>query len=192
VGLLDRRPSPSRGYVAGMEPFVLSIIGADRAGLVAALSDVVVAHGGSWERSHVTELAGVFAGVVLVRVPAERASAFTQALEPLREHGLLEVAVRAAEDDDEPPDDDAAVRFEVTGADRPGIVHEISQRLASLDVGIVDLRTWTESAAMAGSLMFRADALVRLPANVDRHGLVDALEDLAGDLMIDVADDPVG
>jgi glycine cleavage system regulatory protein len=175
-----------------MEPLVLSIIGADRAGLVAALSDVVVAHGGSWERSHVTELAGVFAGVVLVRVPQDRVSAFTRALDPLREHGLLEVTVRAAEDEEEPPDDDAAVRFEVVGADRPGIVHEISQRLASLDVGIVDLRTWTESAAMAGSSLFRADALVRLPAGLHRRELVDALEDLAGDLMIDVADEPSG
>jgi glycine cleavage system regulatory protein len=170
-----------------MEPFVLSIIGADRAGLVAALSDVVVAHDGSWERSHVTELAGVFAGVVLVRVPASRAAAFTQALEPLREQGLLDVTVRAAEDDE--PDTEAVVRFRVVGADRPGIVQQLSQRLASLAVGIVDLQTWTESAAMDGSALFRADATVRLPAELGRQDLVDALEDLAGDLMIDVADE---
>jgi glycine cleavage system regulatory protein len=173
-----------------MEPFVLSLIGADRAGLVDALSEVVAEHGGTWERSHVTELAGVFAGVVLVRVPTSRSSAFVDALALLREQGLLDVTVQSAADEEDLPEDAPTVRVEVVGADRPGIVHEVSHRLAGLGVGIVDLRTWTESAAMAGSTLFRAAAIVRLPDDVDRGGLVDALEDLAGDLMIDVVEDP--
>lgn len=172
-----------------MKPYVLSIIGADRAGLVDALSEVVAGHGGSWERSHVTELAGMFAGVVLVHVPEDRSDSFVAALEPLRERGLLEVTVRPAARDAELPDDAPTVSFEVFGADRPGIVHEVSHHLASLGVGIVDLRTWTESAAMAGTPLFRAAAVVRLPASLDRHELVGALEQLSGDLMVDVAAD---
>lgn len=173
-----------------MEPYVLSLIGADRAGLVEALSEVVAEHGGSWERSHVTELAGMFAGVVLVNVPEDGAEAFVAALEPLRERGLLDVTVRPASRDEDLPDDAPILAFDVVGADRPGIVHEVSHRLASLGVGIVDLRTWTESAAMAGSPLFRAAAVVRLPAGLGRHALVAALEELSGDLMVDVAGDP--
>lgn len=173
-----------------MKPFVLSIIGADRAGLVDALSRTVAEHGGSWQQSHVTELAGMFAGVVLVRVPEDRSEAFVGALEPLREQGLLEATVRPAARDDAPADDAPTVAFEVVGADRPGIVQEVSHRLASLGVGIVDLRTWTESAAMAGSALFRAAAVVRLPAGIGRPELIAALEDLSSDLMVDVADDP--
>lgn len=172
-----------------MKPFVLSIIGADRAGLVDALAGVVTEHGGSWQRSHVTELAGLFAGVVLVHVPEDRSDAFVEALDPLRERGL-EVTLRTAAREDELPDEAPTVAFEVVGADRPGIVHEVSHRLASLGVGIVDLRTWTESAAMAGSALFRAAAVVRLPDEVGRQRLVDALEDLSDDLMVDVADGP--
>lgn len=171
-----------------MQSFVLSIIGADRAGLVAALSRVVAAHGGSWQRSQMTELAGVFAGVVLVHVPVDQVDAFRDALGPLRDQGLLDVTLRSAEGLADPGGDAPRVRVAVVGADRPGIVHELSQALSGLGVGIVDLRTRTESAAMAGEALFRADAVVRLPDGVDRDDLTDALEDLADDLMVDVDD----
>lgn len=171
-----------------METYVLSIIGADRAGLVQALSEVVAEHGGSWERSHVTELAGVFAGVVLVRVPADRADALRQALRPLRDQGLLDVTLHPGAPD-EPDDEAPTVGFHVVGTDRPGIVHEVSRRLAALDVGVVDLRTRIESAAMAGSPLFRAEVVVRLPEGVTRWDVVAALEELSNDLMVDLDDD---
>ncbi len=168
-----------------MESFVLTIVGADRAGLVDALSEVVAEHGGSWDRSQMTELAGMFAGMVLVRVPPDRAGAFRQALGPLHDRGLMDVTLRAAAEDTL-PSDAPRVSFEVVGADRPGIVHEISHLLASRGIGIVDLRTWTESAAMAGTALFRAAAVVRLPDDVTTSDLTTALEDLSNDLMVDV------
>lgn len=172
-----------------MESFVLTIIGADRAGLVDALSEVVTDHDGNWERSQMTELAGMFAGMVLVRVPDDRAAAFREALVPLRADGLLDVTLRAtAARAEEVPADAATMRFEVVGADRPGIVHEVSHLLAERGVGIVDLRTWTESAAMAGELLFRARAEVRLPTTVSSRDLTAALEGLSDDLMVDLLD----
>lgn len=174
-------------YVGGMESFVLTIIGADRAGLVDALAEVVAEHGGSWERSQMTELAGMFAGMVLVHVPPDRAPAFREALTPLHDQGLMDVTLRAAGTDD-PPEDIPTTSFEVVGADRPGIVHEVSHLLAERGVGIVDLRTWTESAAMAGSPLFRAVAAVRLPEGLSMQDLTTALEDLSDDLMIDLLD----
>lgn len=164
---------------------MLSMVGADRAGLVDALSEVVVAHGGTWERSQMTELAGLFAGVVLVRVPDDRSQAFRDGLEPLRERGLLDVTVHVVEAEPE-PDEGEEVRVEVVGADRPGIVHEVSHAVAALGISIVELETWTESAAMAGSPLFRARAVVRLPDGVTRDQLTDALEGLSSDLMVDL------
>lgn len=168
-----------------MKAFVLSMVGADRAGLVDALSEVVVEHGGTWDRSEMAELAGLFAGVVLVRVPADRAEAFRDGLAPLRERGLLDVTVHAVDAEPE-PDGGEHVRVDVVGADRPGIVHEVSHALAGLGVSIVALETWTESAAMAGSPLFRAHALVRLPDAVSRDHLTDTLQGLSNDLMVDL------
>jgi glycine cleavage system regulatory protein len=175
-----------------MDSFVLSIIGGDRTGLVEALSDVVVAHGGSWERSQMTELAGVFAGVALVHVPSDRVDAFRNALGPLHDQGLLDVTLHPADVDAERSSDDPTVRVEVVGADRPGIVRELSALLASMGVAIVDLATRTEQAAMAGELLFRVDAEVRLPAGVGSWDLTAALENLADDLMVDLSEGEPG
>lgn len=176
-------PVPSS--VGGMEAFVLSMVGADRAGLVDALSEVVVEHGGTWDRSQVTELAGLFAGVVLVRVPDDRSQAFRDGLEPLRERGLLDVTVHVVEAEPE-HEEGELVRVDVVGGDRPGIVHELSHAVAELGVSIVELETWVESAAMAGSTLFRAQAVVRLPDGVTRDQLTDTLQGLSNDLMVDL------
>jgi glycine cleavage system regulatory protein len=136
-----------------------------------------------------TELAGMFAGMVLVHVPSDRSQAFRAALVPLGDHGLMDVTLRAAPADEDVSDDAPVVAFEVVGADRTGIVHEVSAALSSLGVGIVDLRTWTESAAMAGSPLFRAAAVVQLPDGVTRLDLTAALEDLSADLMVDLGED---
>ncbi len=171
-----------------MDSFVLAVIGADRTGLVDALARIVADHGGSWDRSQMTEMAGIFAGMLLVRVPQERSAAFRDALAPLHAQGLLDVTLHSALGDAEPPQDAPVARFEVVGADRPGIVHEVSHLLTSLGVGIVDLRTWTESASMAGNLLFRAAAVVRLPDGLAADDLLAALEELADDLMVDLTE----
>jgi glycine cleavage system regulatory protein len=80
------------------------------------------------------------------------------------------------------------VRVEVVGADRLGIVREVSALLASMGVTIVDLATRTEQAAMAGELLFRVDAQVRLPDGVGSRDLTAALENLADDLMVDLSE----
>ncbi len=170
-----------------MGSFVLSIIGTDRTGLVEALADAVASHGGNWERSHVTELAGTFAGVVLVTVPDERDDGFRAAMAPLREQGLLDVTLHEGD----APEEAAAgnlLRLDLVGNDRPGIVHDVSRLLATLEVNIVDLQTWTSSAAMAGGTLFHAQAEVRLPVGLDADALTDHLEGLANELMVDVSD----
>lgn len=173
-----------------MDSFVLAIVSADRTGLVEALSEVIAEHGGNWERSQMTEMAGVFAGMLLVHLPPERSEAFRAALTPLHDQGLLDVTLRPALVDAEPSSDAPTVSFEVVGADRLGIVHELSHLLTTRGVGISDLHTWTELAAMAGSALFRVAATVRLPDGMDPEDLLALLEGLADDLMVDLTDDP--
>lgn len=169
-----------------MDAFVLTVVGPDRTGLVDLLAHVVAEQGGSWDRSHVTELAGWFAGVVAVRIPDDRSEAFAAALSGLRDQGL-DVELRRG-DAVAPATSGERVEVAVVGADRSGIVREISGLLASLGVGIADLQTWTEAAAHAGGHVFRVAASLTLPAEVTRDDLVRALESLAADLMVDVTD----
>lgn len=172
-----------------MTSLVLTMIGDDRAGLVRAVASAVAHHDGNWDRSQLAELAGKFAGIVLVTVPDERVDDFTAALEPLA--GLLDVTVQRASDVvDEAP----TVRWslELLGADRPGIVSEITGILAEHDVSIDALTTATREAPMAGERLFEAVADLEVGAGTDVDALRTALESVANELMVDIDLDPLG
>ena len=107
---------------------MLTVIGDDRVGLVEALADTVSTHGGNWEHSQMTELAGKFAGIVVVTVPADRTTELTGALLAL--DGLLEVSAhpgtQAAADQRSWP----LLTLDLVGNDHPGIVREVSAVLS--------------------------------------------------------------
>jgi len=171
-----------------MATFVLTVIGDDRSGLVSALSGVIAAHGGSWERSQMARLAGKFAGIVLVAVPDEQAEALMRELGPLGSEGLLDVTVERTHDPGRPDGDTGATRLslELVGADRPGIVHDISRVLASRQVSIEELHTLTREAPMAGGMLFEATATLLAPSGVPIADLRAVLEELANELMVDI------
>jgi glycine cleavage system regulatory protein len=166
-----------------MASFVISVLGDDRAGLVEALSSVIAEHGGNWEQSHMTQLAGKFAGVVLVSIPSQRSDEFGSALESLEHTGLLHLSFEEGRD---VRPAGRAIEIRVVGNDHPGIVHELSHLLASRSVNIDDLETTTSPAPMAGGQLFEAVARLRLPDGLSDTDLVGEIEDLAADLMIDI------
>ncbi|MGB7981064.1 MAG: ACT domain-containing protein [Candidatus Nanopelagicales bacterium] len=166
-----------------MATLVLTVLGDDRSGLVSALSGVIAAHGGSWERSQMARLAGKFAGIVLVRVPNRQADALIDELGPLSTEGLLDVTVERT---DMPAQDASAIRLllELVGGDRPGIVHDISRALSDLDVSIEELSTQTREAPMAGGMLFEATATLLAPRTVQVPELRGVLEEIANELMV--------
>ena len=170
-----------------MTTLVLTVIGDDRSGLVSALSGAIADHDGSWERSQLARLAGKFAGIVVVTVPADRADALIEALRPLGTQGLLEVRVERGSEDEPPDTGVTRLTLELLGADRPGIVHDISLVLAARQVSIEDLHTATREAPMAGGVLFEATATLLAPAAVAIDELQAELEELANELMVDLS-----
>ncbi|MBO9626612.1 MAG: amino acid-binding ACT protein [Microbacterium sp.] len=165
-----------------MTTLILTVAGADRPGLVAAVADVVDAHDGNWENSRLAELAGTFAGVIEVSVGADRAADLERALSGL--DGLLTIAVRTGSDADEA--DAPLLSIEVLGNDRPGIVREVSGVLSSHALSIEELTTQTRDAAMAGGRLFEASVTARVPASVDLAALRADLERLATEIQVDI------
>ncbi|MFC7595898.1 glycine cleavage system protein R [Terrabacter sp. GCM10028922] len=171
-----------------MPRLVLTVIGDDRAGLVTALADVVTAHEGNWEDSQLAELAGKFAGIVVVGVPAERVDELTAALREL--DGLLEVSAHPGIEDLSGASEDAGSRrltVDLLGNDHPGIVREVSSVLSRHDLSIETMTTGTREAPMAGGLLFEAHVVVRVPAESDTAALRADLERLAAELLVDIA-----
>jgi glycine cleavage system regulatory protein len=163
---------------------VLTVIGDDRAGLVKALADVVQAHGGNWERSHLAEMAGKFAGIVEVSVPEARAAGLEAALRPLE--GLLDVDVHAAGASTVPAAARREVVVELLGQDHPGILQAVSGALAAHALSVTDLETSTREAPMSGGRLFEARAVVAVPEGVDLAALRGALERIADEVLVDL------
>lgn len=166
-----------------MATLVLTLVGDDRAGLVQAVADAVTAHGGNWERSELAELAGAFAGIVLVSVPDSAQAALVEELNALS--GLLHITPHSGAPVAEA---DAGERFVFTvlGNDQPGIVREITHAIARRGLSIDRFSSRTLEAPMAGGTLFEARVSVRIE---DRAGLseaVDELERLAGEIQVDL------
>ncbi len=168
-----------------MATLVLTVIGDDQSGLVEALSGVIADHSGNWDRSHMAHLGGKFAGIVLVAVPDPRQAGLIDALQPLAADGLLDVTITEAAVAAEPPGT-RSLSLELIGQDRAGIIHEISAALADRNVSISELKTRTTNTPMGGGMLFEATALLEVPSGLDSSTLVDALEDLANELMVDL------
>lgn len=166
-----------------MRRLVLTAIGDDRAGLVASLSEVISAHSGNWERSQLAELAGKFAGIVVVAVPDENVTGLSAALRGL--DGLLEIA--AHEGSSETPVATETITIDLLGNDRPGIVREVSSVLHRHDVSIETIDTATREAPMAGGQLFEAHIVARLPQVGDRDSLRSDLEELTAELLVDLS-----
>jgi len=166
------------------DTLVLTVIGADRTGLVEALANRVAAAGGNWEASHMARLAGQFAGILLVSVEQARTDELVASLRAL-DAGGLHVVARPTE----PAAAPAGTRMQMTltGNDRPGIVRDVARLLTERGVNIEELESEVQSAPMSGDALFVARAVLQIPAHLTLAELRRALEALAGELMVDLA-----
>jgi glycine cleavage system regulatory protein len=163
---------------------LLTVVGADRTGLVESLSRRIAELGGNWEEARLARLAGQFAGIVLVTIDTAKSDSLVAGL-----RGLAGLQVTAHPVAAKPAADAGTrVRVEVTAADRPGIVREVSRVLAERGVNIEELESTVGSAPMSGEALFRAKATLLLPPTVALADVRGALEALAGEMMIDVSE----
>jgi glycine cleavage system transcriptional repressor len=125
-----------------MAHFAVSAVGRDRPGIVAAVTKVLVDHDCNLEDTSMSILRGHFAMMLVVAGPPPLdAAALEAALTDTTAGFDLVVAVRAI--DDEVPDspEGDAWTVAVYGADRPGIVHAVTDLLAGIGVNVTDLTT---------------------------------------------------
>jgi glycine cleavage system regulatory protein len=163
---------------------VLTVVSDDHPGVVEVLSEVIADHGGNWTESSMMSLAGKFAGILLVQVPAEQVDDFFSALEALKSQGMQIVAQRS--DSASIGDSAREYSIDLVGQDHPGIVHDITEVLAKHGVNVKELETTVQSASMSGESLFMAHASLFVPSAADLEKLQEELEDLANELMVDI------
>lgn len=166
------------------DSLVLTLIGPDRTGLVEALAERISAAGGNWEASRMAQLAGQFAGILLVTVDRARTDELVAGLRSLGGAGLQVSAHPAG--GPVPASDAQVVHLELTGADRVGIVRDVARILAERGVNVEDLESSVSSAPMSGEALFSARAVLRVPTSLSLADLRASLETLGSELMVDL------
>jgi len=163
---------------------VATVMSDDRPGLVEALSEVVVEHGGNWLESRISRLAGKFAGILLVRVPDNKALVLTLGLQALESQGFKIMVERST--GGALAGDYRSLSLDLIGQDHPGIVYDISHALGRLGISVEDLLTECVSGSMSGENLFKATVQLRVPSHVAIAELRDVLEGVANELMVDI------
>ncbi|MGH7995862.1 MAG: glycine cleavage system protein R [Opitutaceae bacterium] len=169
-----------------LSTLLLTVIGADRPGLVQLVAARVDEHGGNWLESRLCRLGGQFAGIVRVEAPAERRDTLVAALRALEREGLRVVAHAEGASAPASGGRGAPARVEIVGQDRPGILLQISGIFAAHGANVEELTSEVVEAPMTGGSLFQARATVLIPPNANLKVLRADLERIATDLMVDV------
>jgi glycine cleavage system transcriptional repressor len=167
---------------------VLTAVGRDQPGIVAAVSDLLWQAGCNIEDASMTLLRGEFAILLIARRPAELSTeALAARLRSLESRSGLQITVKelsAQESEPQAPTERPYV-LHVYGKDRQGIVSQISSLLAACGVNITDVNTrvLTASTPPVYVMMLEID----LPPAADEAELRAALAETAAGLGVDVS-----
>ncbi len=120
----------------------VSAVGVDRPGIVAAVSRVLFEHGGNIEDSRMALLGGHFATMLIVALPDEADLGALEAGLVDATRGMdLVLSVRPVAEAPAGHLEGRPYVLTVYGADRPGIVADVTGALAGRGVNITDLAT---------------------------------------------------
>jgi glycine cleavage system transcriptional repressor len=167
----------------------VTAVGADRPGIVAAVSRVLYDFGGNIEDSRMAILGGHFAMVLIVALPdGARIDELERALmDPARALDLI-TSVRPVADAPALQAGGTPYVVSVYGADKPGIVWHISEALAAARVNISDLATHIVGDQEPVYVMILE---VDVPPGADAEAIGNALKVIGSELGVDVAFNPM-
>lgn len=171
--------SPMNGIV------VVTAVGRDQPGIVAALTGAIFELGGNLDDATMTRLHGAFAAMLSARLPLTVAEDQARAaLAPVAEVFGLSLTVQGVTD---PAPAEAAPDHLITvyGADRPGIVHQVASLLADAGVNITDMDT--RVAGLPGEPFY----VMQLEVAAGGTDLVGQVSQLRDRLRLDVTIQPL-
>ncbi|HIQ14682.1 MAG TPA: ACT domain protein [Leucothrix sp.] len=163
---------------------VITILGPDRPGLVKALSQTLQQNQASWTESRMSHLAGKFAGLLRVSVLESQINQLTTDLQNMEDHSFKILIERTDSSTIKIPS--KLLNLELLGQDRPGIIHDITQQLALLNVNIEELESEIKEASMSGEILFIAKLTLSLPENITADEVQNALESMSDQFMVDI------
>ena len=166
---------------------VLTAVGADRPGLIDAISKFVFDRGGNVEASRAATLGGAFAVIMLISSDADSAQRMQREIDSLTDGAELTCTLQPTTAQAQ-AEAGPMLPFSLTVhcMDHPGIVLGVARELANLGVNIVSLDTHVESAPHTGTAFFHVHARLHVPAEFSLPAFREQLEALGERLNVDV------
>ena len=170
------------------EKIIITLFAKDRPGIVRSLSDTVLENNGNWLESSLSRLCGQFTGIVHISIDSGNKASLITALDSMSDDGIS-VTVQ---DTSSISTDDIEVnglQILVEANDRPGIVKEIAEALATENVNVDNIDTEVQSASMAGYPIFKAHMFLAMPDDLSENDLEEILEGVSDDVMVSILEE---
>jgi glycine cleavage system transcriptional repressor len=170
-----------------MHHFALTIVGRDRPGIVAQVTEILFNLGCNIADSSCSILGGQFAMILIISHPEYTGrDSFGDAFQPLEEADLT-VALRVLKPGGEihPSFDGEICMISVYGADRPGIVYRVAKVLGDQRINITDLNTKLVGSEQSPVYVMIIEAV--LPAGVREQDVDAWMAPLRGQLQVDIS-----
>ena len=168
--------------------FIMTAFGKDRPGIVADIAEIIYENKCNLEDSNMGRLADEFTLILLLTGSGDdlqdRLSRECRRLE--REKGVY-VFIRPL-DYQQPklPISNNVHTIEVEGIDQAGIVYKVARLLAEERINIETLQSVKKYSPNSGTALYAMDITARIPEAVSLGDLEDKLEQLAGELNVDI------
>jgi glycine cleavage system transcriptional repressor len=167
----------------------VTAVGADRPGIVAAVTKVLFDVGANIEDSRMATLGGHFAMMLIVALPPGISTEYLEEHLGAPADALdLTTSVRPVDDASAARDEGEPYVVSVYGADHPGIVARVSGLLAAAGVNITDLATHVTGEDPPVYVMVME---VTLSPGTEGASLESDLKSLAAELNVDVSMRPM-
>ena len=167
--------------------YAVSVVGKDRPGIVAGITEVLFQLGCNLADSSCTMLAGEFAMILIVSHPRPFSKTrLYDELKPTCDRIGMSLAVRSLHADEvsrQEADGEICI-ISVYGADQPGIVYRVTHELASRSINIMDLNTKLIGTAQDPVYVMMLEA--SLPDGETPEHIEKLLENLKNELNVEI------
>lgn len=165
------------------QTLIITLLSNDQPGIVKQVADIIKQYEGNWLDSRMAQLGGKFAGILRVAVADSHLEQLKAALLDLSTSGIQLLVDQAS---DLSATQAKRLNFELVGADRPGIVSEISQAFSEKSINIDELETRCSSMPWSGEPLFEASGTLLAPEGADTDDLLDQLTVIEDKLGVDI------
>lgn len=166
---------------------LITTAGTDRPGIVQAIAEWILQHGGNIEDSRMAQLGGEFATIILVSGPEDIAARLDASRGVLEGRPALTVIVRPVAGRAQAPDNPVLrYRLSATALDHAGIVHRVARVLSDRGVNIVSASTGTTPAPFSGAPVFQLQMDIDIPSSLPVARLREELMRVGEEQNIDV------